>query len=106
MRLGLKFIAGGDGGGPISGSPTNSNGATIGVVATPVYLAIAFYRSGPSISLAEAIKTAREALGWKQKDLATQVGVHPKTVANWERGTKVPHARQKRALAHILGLSG
>ena len=55
--------------------------------------------------LAEAIRTARESRGMRQKDLAAFIGVHSKSVATWEHGRKFPHARHMRALVLILGLS-
>lgn len=34
---------------------------------------------------ATTIKAARAGLGWKQKDLAREAGIHTKSVAYWER---------------------
>lgn len=36
--------------------------------------------------LGQRIRSAREARGWSQQDLAAAVGVTSRTVGNWERG--------------------
>lgn len=67
-------------------------------------LGIEFYHTAPAMSLPEAIRTARVSRGMKQKDLAALIGVHPKTVAAWEHGKKVPQERHVQALVHSLWL--
>lgn len=37
-------------------------------------------------ALGERIRSAREARGWNQQDLAAALGVAKRTVGNWERG--------------------
>jgi transcriptional regulator with XRE-family HTH domain len=69
-------------------------------------LAVEFYRTTPALALAEAIRTARESCGIKQKDLAALVHVHPKTVSLWEFGRKIPHPRNMNTLSDVLGISG
>lgn len=39
------------------------------------------------------IKKIREALGVSQEQLAEMVGVHPRTVQNWESGTTIPKSK-------------
>lgn len=48
------------------------------------------------------IKEIREKLGVSQEALATMVGVHPRTIQNWESGTKIP--RSKHAILRDLVL--
>lgn len=50
----------------------------------------------------EQIKRARERKGWTQEQLATAVGVGPRTVGNWERGSTVSRNRTGR-LEKVLG---
>lgn len=39
------------------------------------------------------IKKIRESLGLSQEQLAEMVGVHPRTVQNWESGSKIPKSK-------------
>ena len=39
------------------------------------------------------IKRIREKLGISQEALAEMVGVHPRTIQNWESGTKIPNSK-------------
>lgn len=41
-------------------------------------------------------KTARGALHWSQQDLAAKVGVHHKTIANFENGREIKEATRER----------
>jgi transcriptional regulator with XRE-family HTH domain len=41
----------------------------------------------------DLIRRAREARGWTQEELATAVGVGPRTIGNWERGATIPRNR-------------
>lgn len=51
------------------------------------------------------IRAARERMGLTQEQLAQQVGVHPRTIGNWERGQTVPKNRLAR-LRRVLGEDG
>jgi transcriptional regulator with XRE-family HTH domain len=46
--------------------------------------------SADKARVAERIRAARAAKGWKQKHLAAQVSVEPITVSRWERGATTP----------------
>ena len=48
------------------------------------------------------IKKIREQLGVSQEALAKMVGVHPRTVQNWESGTTIP--KSKHAILRDLVL--
>lgn len=48
------------------------------------------------------IKEIREKLGVSQETLAEMVGVHPRTIQNWESGTKIP--KSKHAILRDLVL--
>lgn len=48
------------------------------------------------------IKEIREKLGVSQETLAKMVGVHPRTIQNWESGTKIP--KSKHAILRDLVL--
>lgn len=48
------------------------------------------------------IKEIREKLGVSQETLAGMVGVHPRTIQNWESGTKIP--KSKHAILRDLVL--
>lgn len=50
-------------------------------------------------TLGERIREAREARGWKQKELAARVSVEPMTVSRWERGVNQPDIDTLRVLA-------
>ncbi len=99
----------GDGGGPVSSSPTSSIGLDLADFRADGYLILEFcYDAANGFtqpSLADSIKIARKARGLLQKDLAALVGVNPKTAARWERG-RIPHGMHMEALVQILGLYG
>ena len=40
--------------------------------------------------VSEAVKGLRRQRGWTQRTLATELGVSPGAVANWEQGTREP----------------
>ena len=48
------------------------------------------------------IKKIRERLGISQEQLAEMVGVHPRTVQNWESGSTIP--KSKHAILRDLGV--
>lgn len=52
-------------------------------------------------TLGERIKEARDARGWKQKDLAAKVNVEPMTVSRWERGVNQPDMDTLRVVAQV-----
>lgn len=51
------------------------------------------------------IRAARERMGLTQEQLGQQVGVHQRTIGNWERGQTVPKNRLAR-LRRVLGEDG
>ena len=51
------------------------------------------------------IKELREAASLKQTELATQMGVLPTAVSNWENEVALPKARQLPMLARVLGVT-
>jgi len=55
------------------------------------------------VSMGREIRTARELIGMTREELADRVGVHPKSISNWERNATVP--RNKLAiLEQVLGV--
>ncbi|MDJ0319791.1 helix-turn-helix domain-containing protein [Pseudarthrobacter sp. PS3-L1] len=63
------------------------------------------YESEAMIS-GEQIRSAREASGLTQQELAKQLGVTLRTVGNWERGESVPRNREpaiRQLLARYMG---
>jgi transcriptional regulator with XRE-family HTH domain len=52
----------------------------------------------------EAVRSAREARGWTQLDLAVHAGVSQRAVSSWEKGVSEPAAATKRAVAAVLPL--
>lgn len=46
------------------------------------------------------VKEIRDALGISQKTMAEKLGVHPRTIQNWEAGGEIPQS--KRALLCAL----
>lgn len=48
------------------------------------------------------IKEQREAQQMSQKQLATDMGVSPSVVCNWESEVALPKARDLPLLAHVL----
>jgi DNA-binding XRE family transcriptional regulator len=51
------------------------------------------------------LKAARIGTGLTRRDLAAKVGVHPATVAEWERGKKCPNRKHGERLSVLLRLS-
>ena len=54
--------------------------------------------------LGERIKTAREAAGWNQRQLAEKAGISAMAISKYERGQSVPSSRVLLFLAGALGL--
>jgi len=52
---------------------------------------------------AEEIRSRRRAKDWSQDDLAQALGVHKRSVTNWESGASKPQAGNIDALEHALG---
>jgi Zn-dependent peptidase ImmA (M78 family)/DNA-binding XRE family transcriptional regulator len=50
----------------------------------------------------EALRVAREALGFTQTDLASVSGLEQSDLSRWERGIRVPNDEQLEVLAHAL----
>jgi transcriptional regulator with XRE-family HTH domain len=55
------------------------------------------------VRVAEKIKAARAAKGWKQKQLAAEVSVEPMTVSRWERGATTPDFDALGLIAEATG---
>jgi len=53
--------------------------------------------------VAEKIKAARVAKGWKQKHLAAEVSVEPITVSRWERAATTPDFDALGLIAEATG---
>lgn len=55
--------------------------------------------------IGKTLRTARDARGWTQAELATQIGVSPKTVAAWESTGSSPSppalARLEKAMPEL-----
>lgn len=51
------------------------------------------------------LKAARQKAGLKQKDLADQLNLSPKTISNYEAGTRDPDLNTLIKLAHILNVT-
>lgn len=52
--------------------------------------------------IGERIRTLREKSGMSQEELAGAVGMHPNTVARWERGELIPRGTSLSKLARGL----
>lgn len=68
-----------------------------GVVA---FLGFSPFQNGDT--LAHQLVNNRKALGKSQKEFAHQIGVHPSTLARWERGERKPAGRFERIVAGAL----
>ena len=53
--------------------------------------------------LAQQISAARDAKGWSQRDLATEMGVSQQTIAHWESGG-MPRGKRHEKLQTLLGI--
>lgn len=56
-------------------------------------------------TFAEYIKNVRTERGLRQEDVASLLGVHRRTVGDWESSANYPQKRHTRALVEMLGLS-
>jgi len=62
-------------------------------------------RGGPSGPRGgQAIRTAREAMGWSQDDLAARMGISRSAIAQWETSRAAPATNRVAELAELLGL--
>lgn len=59
----------------------------------------------PPASFPLQLKAARIAAGLTRRQLATRIGVHPGTVAEWERGEARPISASGQRLRVLLGVS-
>jgi transcriptional regulator with XRE-family HTH domain len=59
----------------------------------------------PPASFPLQLKAARIAAGLTRRQLATRLGVHPGTVAEWERGTAAPIRLSQKRLRALLGMT-
>jgi ribosome-binding protein aMBF1 (putative translation factor) len=59
---------------------------------------------GHTETVAEAIKSAREAQGWSKSDLARRLGTGYRTVHRWETGETIPGGPRLHTLASVLGM--
>jgi|JRYF01.1.fsa_nt_gb transcriptional regulator with XRE-family HTH domain len=59
----------------------------------------------PPTSFPAWLKAARIAAGLTRRSLAARTGVHPGTVAEWERGQAWPMKASLRRLRALLGMS-
>lgn len=58
----------------------------------------------PRLTVGKKIRRAREAKGWSRATLARTIGIHPKTVENWERGNFNPNPIYRQLIAKVLDL--
>jgi transcriptional regulator with XRE-family HTH domain len=56
----------------------------------------------PPESFPAQLKAARVAAGLIRRQLAVRIGVHPTTVAEWERGEKRPGPQSSDRLSRLL----
>jgi len=54
------------------------------------------------MSIEKLLKDKRQSLGYTQKHLALQMGVHPKSVSRWEKGTSIPDINSLKQLSEVL----
>ena len=60
----------------------------------------------PPASFPLQLKAARIASGLTRRQLAARIGVHPETVAEWERGEARPISTSGHRLRVLLGILG
>jgi len=62
-------------------------------------------RIPPSAGLGKRVQQLRTARGWSQAELASRVGVAPRTIVQVERGTRAPHPTTVERLADALRIN-
>ncbi|MFF9070723.1 Scr1 family TA system antitoxin-like transcriptional regulator [Streptomyces sp. NPDC014735] len=62
--------------------------------------------ASPQAAFGARVRSAREARGWKQDDLASLVGYSGRHISAVETGRKPPTLRFSRSLDTVLGLTG
>lgn len=60
---------------------------------------------GIVVSLGERIAKLRKQRGWKQKDFAKKVDVHPAHVSRWERDHMRPSTKALSLMAEVFDIS-
>lgn len=60
----------------------------------------------PTWTFGERVKKARKHAGLERKDLAKHLGLHPNTIANWERDETMPSETMARVVARRCGVNG
>jgi transcriptional regulator with XRE-family HTH domain len=71
------------------------------VLQVPV-LYLGCFEDMPEETIGQRIKKARYTLGMTKKELSFILGVNPKTVHNWERGTTSPSHEQTNKIMALL----
>ena len=61
-------------------------------------------RSTPQ-TLRDHLRQKRREMGWGQRELAVHLGVHARTVTEWELGGTILHRSHRLAVARFLGLN-
>ncbi len=53
----------------------------------------------------KTIRQLRQERGWSQADLATRLGVVPRTISTWERRVRVPSGVYQQRLTTLFSIS-
>lgn len=53
----------------------------------------------PFEDLPDRLRRARKRMGWQQRDIGERLGIHPRTVANYEGGDTEPKLAMLKAWA-------
>ncbi len=56
----------------------------------------------PKLPVRKRIRRAREARGWSRATLARSLGIHPRTVENWELGVFNPNPIYRQLVEKLL----
>jgi transcriptional regulator with XRE-family HTH domain len=56
------------------------------------------------MNFGQKIKAARESAGWRQEDLAAQLGVTQQAVEKWESGKSIPRGPRMQMICDRLGI--
>jgi transcriptional regulator with XRE-family HTH domain len=59
----------------------------------------------PELSLPDRLRAVRDALGWRQSDVAGRLGLSKQAVSSWERGQSAPSYVQLKRLLDGEGIS-